>query len=259
MSALVAFLVVTLSACVTVEDPNALSRNKDPEKALEIYTKLGIKYLQKRNMEDASRTLNRAYDIDPDDPRVNNALALFYTAENEPTQVVKHYEAALKEDPGFSTARNNYAAFLYEREEYGKALEQLKVAVKDYTYTRRFQSFENMGLCYLRLDQPEEAEKAFQRALQLNPRMPKSLMELADLRFQKGDYRTASFYLKQLDSLGIKATARQLWLEIQISRALGNRNRLASLELALKNLFPNSAEYKKYLESKSEYEQRATQ
>ena len=238
-----------LSACVMVEDSSSLSRNKDPEKAVEVYTKLGIKYLQKGDMENASRTLKRAYDINPDSPVVNNALALFYTVENEPEQVVKHYEAALKEDPEFSAARNNYAAYLFEQKRYREAIKQLEIAVKDYRYTRRFQSFENLGICHLELGNREEAEKAFTRALQLNPRLPRSLIEMAGLRFQQGDYQTAEAYLNQLDKLGVKPSARELWMEIQISRIKGDKNKLASTALALKNLFPLSREYKAYLES----------
>ncbi|MDX1695944.1 MAG: type IV pilus biogenesis/stability protein PilW [Ketobacteraceae bacterium] len=246
------FLTVTatilLSACVTVEGPSSLKRNKDPDKAVELYTKLGVKYLQKRDMENASRTLQRAYEIDPDSPLVNNALALFYTVENEPEQVVKHYEAALEEDPGFSVARNNYAAYLYEQGRYQDAIRQLEVAVKDFQYGRRFQSYENLGLCYLELGNKEAAEKAFKRALELNPRLPRSLINMADLSFQQGDYQAAATYLMQLDRLGVKPSARKLWLEIQISRMRGDKNKLASLALALKNLFPMSPEYKAYLE-----------
>lgn len=251
--------MLNLSACVTVESPNSLARNRDPDKAVDTYVKLGIRYLQQRNMDDASRTLNRAYEIKPEDPSVNNALALFYTVENEPEQVIKHYEAALEEDPGFSTARNNYAAFLYEQQQYQKAIEQLEVAVKDYSYTRRYQSYENMGMCYLQLGDPQSAEKAFKRALQLNPRMPKSLVEMADISFRKEEYRAANFYLTQLDKLGIKPNARLLWLEIQLSRVTGDKNKLASLELALKNLFPNSPEYKQYLESVQDDQPKVTE
>lgn len=247
-----AFITLLLAGCVTVESPDSLERNKDPDKALKTYVTLGVRYLQQRNMEDAARTLKRAYDIDPDDAEVNNALALFYTVENEPEQVQKHYEAALKEDPEFSTARNNYAAFLFRQKRYEEALEQLKVAVKDYRYTRRYQSFENMGFCYLQLGDDKAAEKAFKRALQLNPRLPRSLMEMADISFTKGDHQSTDFYVKQLDKLPLKPTARQLWLEIQLSRVQGDQNKLASLELALKNLFPLSPEYKMYQESLSE-------
>lgn len=238
-----------LSGCVTVEDPSSLERNRDPDKAVEVYTKLGVKYLQKRDMENAARTLKRAYDIDPDSAIVNNALALFYTVENEPEQVIKHYEAALKEDPGFSAARNNYGAYLFEQKRFRDAIKQLEIAVKDYRYTRRFQSFENLGVCYLETGDLEQAEKAFKRALQLNPRLPRSMIEMAGLRFARGDYLAAEAYLNQLDKVGVKPSARQLWMEIQISRIKGDKNKLASLELALKNLFPLSAEYKAYLES----------
>ena len=245
---LVVGMALLLSGCVTVDDPSSLKRNKDPEKAVELYTKLGVKYLRKRDMENAIRTLNRAYEINPDSPKVNNAMALFYTVENEPEQVVKYYEAALKHDPDFSAARNNYAAFLFEQQRYADAIKQLKVAIKDYGYPRRFQSFENLGICYLEIGDREAAEKAFMRALQLNPRLPRSLIEMADLSFQQQQYREAQTYLEQLDKIGVKPGARQLWLEIQISRIKGDKNRLASLALALRNLFPQSPEYKAYLE-----------
>lgn len=251
---LVLVLAFSSAACVTIKEPDALERNRDPERALKTYVTLGVRYLQQRNMEDASRTLNRAYEIDPDDPSVNNALALFYTVENEPSQVIKHYEAALKEDPNFSTARNNYAAFLYDQKKYQEALDQLKVAAKDYSYPRRYQSYENMGLCYLQLGDKEAAEKAFKRALQLNPKLPRTQMELADLSFQQGDYQSAAFYLKMLDKLGVKPTARKLWLEIQLNRVKGDKNKLASLELALKKLFPLSPEYQQYKESLKDQE-----
>ena len=242
-------LALLVSGCVTVEDLGSLERNRDPDKAVEVYTKLGVKYLQKRDMENAARTLKRAYDIDPASAIVNNALALFYTVENEPEQVVKHYEAALKEDPGFSAARNNYGAYLFEQKRYAEAIKQLEIAVKDYRYTRRFQSFENLGVCYQETGKLELAEKAFRRALQLNPRMPRSLIEMAGLSFAKSDYMAAETYLNQLDKMGVKPSARQLWLEIQISRIRGDKNKLASQALALKNLFPLSREYKAYLES----------
>ena len=247
------WMAVLTTSCVTVKEPDAFERNKDLEKSLKTYVTLGIRYLQQGDMENASRTLNKAYEINSDDPQVNNALALFYTVEDEPAQVVQHYEAALKEDPNFSTARNNYAAFLFEQGDYSKALEQLKVVTKDYRYPRRFQSFENMGLCYIKLEDIPLAEKAFKRALQLNPRQPKSLIEMAEISFNKQEYRATTFYMSQLDKLKVGPSPRKLWLEIQLSRVLGNKNKLASLELALKNLFPDSAEYKAFLASQEQW------
>lgn len=235
-----------LTGCIAVKSPNALDRNRDPEKALKAYVSLGLAYLKKGNMEGASRTLKRAWEIDSDDAQVNHAYALFYTVENEPSQVIKHYEAALQADPELSAARNNYAAFLYREGDFQQALQQLQIVSKDYRYQKRYQSFENMGLCYLKLGQTDKAEEAFQRALQLNFNLPRALLEMADLSFQKQDLRTADFYLQQLDRQAVQPSARQLWLEMLVSKAKGDKNRFASLALALKNRFPLSPEYQRY-------------
>ncbi len=243
---------MTVASCATIENPNSFERNRDPDKSLKTYVTLGTRYLQQGEMEDASRTLMKARDIDPDNPQVNNALALFYTIEGEPEQVEKHYQKALDEDPDFSSARNNYAAFLFAQKKYQKALKQLKIVAKDYRYPRRFQSFENMGLCYLKLGDEKQAEKALQRALQLNPRLPKAQLEMAAISFKKQDYQAANFYFSQLNRMKVKPTPRKLWLEIQLNRVLGNKNKLASLELALKNLFPNSREYQLLTASKNQ-------
>lgn len=42
------------------------------------------------------------------------------------------------------------------------------------------------------------------------------------------------------------SSARQLWLGIRLQRILGDKNKQASYELALRNLFPGSPEYKAY-------------
>ena len=46
-----------------------------------------------------------------------------------------------------------------------------------------------------------------------------------------------------------KPSARSIWLGIQIARIFDNRDDEASYSLILKNIFPASAEYRKYLQS----------
>lgn len=238
-----------LVGCVT-ETNDPLAQNRDPAKAARIYVEAGTRYLQSRQMENASRTLKRAYEIAPEDPAVNNALALFYTLEGEEEQVVKHYEKALAADPNFSQARNNYAAYLYEKGHYDQAIQHLEKVVKDYQYARRFTAFENLGICYLREGDKEAASAAFNRALQLNPNLPTSLLEMAELSLAEGNNLLASKYLAKYESIS-QPTAKQLWLGIRLQRILGDKNKLSSYELALKNLFPGSEEYKNFKASKA--------
>ena len=237
-------LVQGLVGCVT-ETNDPLAQNRDPQKAARAYVEAGTMYMQRGKMEHANRTLTRAYEIAPDDPAVNNALALFYSIEGNDEQIEKHFKKALSEDPEFSQARNNYAAYLFDKGKYDEAIAQLERVTKDYKYLRRFKAFENLGICYLRKDDLESAKASFNRALQLNSNLPVALLEMADIALTEGDSRMASRYLKKYESIA-QPSPRQLWIGIRLQRRLGDKDKLASYELALKNMFPGSEEYKEY-------------
>jgi len=244
LSILLATACLLLAGCVT-ETNDRLAQNKDPGKAVKAYVEAGMMYLQNRQMSNAHRTLNRAYDIDPNDPGVNNGLALFYSIEGDKAQTEKHFKKALSSDPDFSTARNNYAAFLFAEGRYDEAVGQLERVTKDYRYDRRFTAFENLGLAYQKVGNTAEAQKSFERALKLNPNMPVALLELAHLYFEQGDNLNALRYLERFEKLS-PPNPRQLWLGIRLQRILGDKNKVASYELALRNLFPGSPEYQAY-------------
>lgn len=242
-------LSLVLTGCVT-ESSNRLAQNRDPRKALKAYVDAGMLYMQRHQMDDAHRTLTRAYEINPKDPSVNNAMALFFSIEGDKKQTEKHFKSALSADPNFSQARNNYAAFLFKEGRYRDAIEQLERVTTDYRYERRATAFENLGLCYLKVGEAEKAEEAFSRALRLNASLPVSLLELAHLSFEKGNNLQASQYLASHEKLA-RPSPRQLWLGIRLQRILGDKDKLASYELALRNMFPGSPEYKAYQASRS--------
>lgn len=242
-------LSLVLGGCVT-ETNDPLAQNKDPKKAVKSYVEAGMMYMQRKKMDDAHRVLTRAYDIDSSDPAVNNALALFFSIEGDKSQTEKHFKKALSSDPNFSQARNNYAAFLFKEGRYEDAIDELERVTKDYRYDRRSTAYENLGLCYLKVNDQENAEKAFGRALRLNASLPVSLLEMAQINFNQGNNQLAAQYLANHEKL-VQPSSRQLWLGIQLQRVLGDKNKLASYELALRNMFPGSAEYQAYQASKS--------
>ena len=177
-------------------------------------------------------------------------MALFFSIEGDKPQTEKHFKQALTVDPDFSQARNNYAAFLFQEGRYKDAIQQLERVVKDYRYDRRSTAYENLGQCYLKVNDLEQAEEAFNRALRLNPNLSVSLLELAHLYYEKGNNLAASQYLASYEKIS-RPSPRQLWLGIRLQRVLGDKNKLASYELALRNMFPGSPEYQAYLASKS--------
>ena len=241
---------ILLTACVT-ETNDRLAQNRDPEKAARTYVEVGIGYMQRRQMSNANRSLKRAQELAPEDPSVNNALALFYNMEGEQDEAERYFKKALQYDESFSQARNNYAVFLFENKRYQEAVTQLEKVTKDFRYPRRYTAFENLGICYLRLGDVALAKKAFNRALQLNPNQAVSLLELAEIAFNEGDHPLAARYLALYESVA-KPSPRQLWLGIRLQREQGDKDKVASYELALKNMFPKSEEYRALKASKEQ-------
>ncbi|HVL00304.1 MAG TPA: type IV pilus biogenesis/stability protein PilW [Dongiaceae bacterium] len=237
-------LALVLAGCVTESD-SRLEQNKNPEKATRAYVEAGMTYMQRNQMDNAHRTLMRAVELSPDDPAVNNAVALFFQKEGDHAQTEKFFKRALSKDPEFSQARNNYAAYLFSRGEYEKAIEQLERVTKDYRYDKRFAAFENLGLCYLKTGNVEKALESFNRALKLNNSLPVSILEVAEIKFNQGDNALSLDYLSRYEKLS-KPSPRQLWLGIRLQRVLGDKNKLASYELQLRNMFPGSPEYQAY-------------
>ena len=70
-----------------------------------------------------------------------------------------------------------------------------------------------------------------------------ALLEMAHLRFKAGDYSGASRYYDRYRSAVRRQSARGLWLGIRLAQATGDRDAEGSYALALRNLYPESAEY----------------
>ena len=235
--------ICLLSACVTTI--NGPQKKVNPEKQLEVLVDLGTGYIRNREYGRAKENLSKALKIDPNSVTALNAFGLVYQLEGEGDLAETYFKRAVASSPKDAMVRNNYGAFLYERERYEEAVEHLKVAVDDRLYNRRPQAFLNLGVSHLKLNQKEEAEQALLRSVQLNSRQPRALLELADIKFQQRNYVEARRYYAQFESMG-QSSSRGLWLCVQLSRTFNNDDKAASCGLMLKNVFPNTYEYRRF-------------
>jgi type IV pilus assembly protein PilF len=238
-------LCTWLVGCITTTE-GGFTEDASPQKALEKRVALARQYIGEGNWEAAKRNLQLADEIDANNPEVYEAFALVYQSTGEYELAEENFKKAISIDKKFSRCRNNYAAFLYSQQRYKEAEEQLDYVVKDTLYSGRPNAFVNLGLCRLKLFDTQGAEEAFVRALAMDRTNPIALLELARIRYEAQDYPTANKYYDIYRTVERKQSAAGLLLGIQLAKADGDRDSEASYAMALRNLYPKSAEYQAY-------------
>lgn len=221
---------------------------RDNNRLLSISVKAGIEYMKEGDTDNAHRHLRNALTLDGKSAEAHNAIALLYQYEGDFNLAQKHFKLALKYGRRSAKVLNNYGTLLFTQRRFQESIELLEEAALDAQYESRFLVYDNIGRCALQLKDYGRAQSAFEKALRLNPESTRPLLELAQISFEKRDYNLTSNYLAEYNRL-TRGSARSLWLGIRLERIQGDENALASYELALKNLFPKSQEFKRYEES----------
>lgn len=233
--------VLLMCGCVSA-DP----KHRDPERAVANHVTAGMEYLRLGQPANARRHLVKAIKINDSSAEAHNALALLYRYEVDDEREEHHYRKALRANPDFAPARNNYGIFLVRQKRYDDALKQFSRAAENVTYENRAIAYENMGRIYMLRDETELAIDAFNKALRLNPSGAGPTLDLAELYFKSGDIKSADFYYSNFARQANPQPARALWLGIRIAAELQQVDRVASYELALEKLYPQSPEYQEW-------------
>lgn len=245
--AAVAAAALFMSACVTTQT-GGFGDKKDPKKAVEYSVGAARNYIQEGNWDAAKRHLKNALAIDDRNADANEALALIFWRTGEYEQADKHFRAAINyanNDEG-SRIRNNYAAFLYDRKRYAEAETQLEKVAEDLLYERRPDAFLSLGKVRIKLEKYAAAKDVLERALLMERGNPLTMIQLAEVYFQLGDYAKAQSFYDACRKTNQAPSAALLWLGIRLAERSGDKNAAASSALALKNLFPQSEEYLAY-------------
>lgn len=239
----IAMLAALLASCGSTSSPS--SSSAATSERVETLVQLGTGYLRRGDYARAKEHLNRALSIDPRSASAHNAIGLVFQLEQEFEIAEDHFKKAIRAEPESTRVRNNYGAFLFDRGRYRDAIEQLEVASEDRYYEGRATVFENLAISYLRTGDVSGAERAFERAVALNPDQPRALIELAELRYNQGRYTEANQLYRRFQFVAPQ-TAKGLWLCVRLARVFDNANEEASCALALRNIFPSSQEFTEY-------------
>lgn len=240
-SYVLALVVVLLTACLPNGGTKPTQHVAADPKAAEINMRLGLNYMQRGDYEVALEKLQKALKQDPNLPSAHNTIALLYQRLNETEKAEQHFKQAVRRAPDYSEAQNNYGVFLCQQQRYKEAEERFLKALDNPLYSSPAQAIENAGVCVSRIPEMEQAEKYFRQALQINPNLSKSLLQMAMISFEQNDFLQARAYIERYQAVA-RWTSQSLLLAIKTENQLNDQNAVASYSLLLRGRFPDSDE-----------------
>ena len=242
-------LLVGLQGCQTTS--NALTKN--PEKAVEVRTQLAAEHIRTGDLDAAKRALDQALEVNSRDSMANMMMGVLLQQEGSEINLNKadaYFKRSISSDSKNAQVRNNYGTYLYQMERYNEAIEQLSIAGSTLGYDQRGRSLENLGRIYLRVGNVAQAEKSFKQALQADRDAYIAMLELADLNYLRQQTADATALYEQYVRIAGQKNqgARALWVGIRLARANGDAMGMQVLVNQMRALFPDSEEYKRYLQ-----------
>ncbi len=153
----VVFFLLSLSvSCATTDTVNKS----------EAHYKLGIAYLNGNEVQRAFVEFHKAYELNPNNKEILNAIGIIYPLHLDETQkAIGWFEKAVKEDPSFSEAYNNLG-YSYEKVgDFEKAISFYQKALSNPLYPTAEKAYINMGNTYYRLGKYEAALQAYKEAI----------------------------------------------------------------------------------------------
>ncbi|WP_164513313.1 type IV pilus biogenesis/stability protein PilW [Thiosocius teredinicola] len=247
---LLVVISVSLSACnkATVRDDDAGATGDlgsplvGPSPA-DVYIDLSAVYLQEGNLSEALTNAKKAVIVDPRSSNAHYVLALVYQRLGQMKAAGESFRKAVSVGPRNPVALNAYGSYLCKQKNYEEADKYFRRALANPLYSTPWLAWHNAGHCNELAGATGKAESDYRGALRTNPRFGPSLLGMAKLSFQGGNYLSARAYLQRYGEVA-KHTPESLWLGVRTENQLGDKDQMASYSLKLKARYPDSEEAK---------------
>jgi tetratricopeptide (TPR) repeat protein len=160
-----------------------------------VHQSLGVAYAVAGDTARAIRSFRTALALAPDSREAVHALSKLLLQINEPEQVIELLSNYIERAPDDFEARHLYGRALLESGNYSQARGQLTEALKLVGDNKGLEAVElqnNIGVCYARQGNPDEAANWYRRAINSDPsRITTPYHNLAKLRMLDGDFEGA--------------------------------------------------------------------
>jgi len=152
---------------------------KQDEKNVPAMVVLASAYARKNRHELARMVLENARQVNEADPAVWNRLGFVELALGNRAQALEHFRTAASLRPDYPEAHANYGTLLAEADDFSGAVQELELAVKH--APRLAGAWLSLGNARRGLQQFEQAEAAYRKALELEPGLNDAHFNLAVL------------------------------------------------------------------------------
>jgi len=239
--ALAAGCKTTTTTVAGVEVPVAAKSEADPRKRAEIRTELASTYYREGRLAVALEEAKRAVQIDARYAPAHGLLGLIYMDIGDRGEAEASFGRALRLEPDNSDILNNYGWFLCQTGRERESVEYFQRAANNRLYATPGLAMRNAGVCLLKVNDVDGADRALRRALELDAVDPLTKFELSRLYLRRGQPDRANFYYGLLDPAS-RNSAPGLWLALRIAHANGDVRRERDLANQLRERYPDSPE-----------------
>ncbi len=154
-------------------------------------------YLKDGRYTEALQELELARQTDKCDAEVYNLLGIAYMAKKDYEKAEECFREAIKLNPNYSEAYNNYGSLKMLQENYQEAIIYFEKALSNPFYLNSHIAKANLGWAYYKLRDKEKAILYLTSAIKENPHYVKSLIYLGLIYLDEGELDLAEFYLKR--------------------------------------------------------------
>lgn len=220
-----------------------LTASDEPEvrRRARIRLELAVSYLGLGQTKVALDEVKQSIAADPTYADAFNVRGLIYMRLNDLAQADESFQRALSLRPGDADALHNRGWLLCQMQKYAEADDLFARTLAVPAYGGRSKTLMAQGLCQSRAGRNGLAEHTLLSAYELDPGNPVVAYNVGMLKFQRGEYQRAQFYLRRLNNSEL-ANAESLWLGIKIERALNDSVAMRQLGDQLGRRFPDSRE-----------------
>ena len=252
-------LTVLLTACQSTSqnttsvyqgtDPS--QRKRDKMELAQARTALAGQYINQRQLDAAKRQLDEAIEAQPNYAPAYDMMGNLLKIEGSPSNIAnaeKYFKKAISLDPDFIQARNNYGVYLSELGRHQEAIEQFNIAGSTLGYHNRAGALENLGLTYLKMNNPKAAEMAFNKAIETESATVTAKMEMIDILIGRHESLKAKAYFNDLKTMAQlhnqPMPSRLLYRGVRLGILQNDRQEIQRLSSQLLSQHPLSDEAK---------------